>query len=118
MSATNQRVFLMDGQAVYLEGDGEITEEVLQQALSQLARQGQTIEEADPASLQVAAGTHAPADIQTLGKCRRAQKHREDNTLSYQNASSVQCVDECKMILLFFLTTCMCGCIGGMGRLS
>lgn len=66
MSATNQRVFLMDGQAVYLEGDGEITEEVLQQALSQLARQGQTIEEADPASLQVAAGTHAPADIQTL----------------------------------------------------
>ncbi|KAF0303388.1 hypothetical protein FJT64_024625 [Amphibalanus amphitrite] len=35
-----QRVFLVDGQAVYLEGDGDVTEDVLQQALSQLATGG------------------------------------------------------------------------------
>ena len=36
MSAGGQRVFLVDGQAVYLEGGGDISEDVLQQALSQL----------------------------------------------------------------------------------
>ena len=36
MSAGGQRVFLVDGQAVYLEGGGDISEDVLQQALTQL----------------------------------------------------------------------------------
>ena len=48
MSA-GQRVFLVDGQAVYLEGDGDITEDVLQQALAQLSAGGaQTAEQAEP----------------------------------------------------------------------
>ena len=47
MSA-GQRVFLVDGQAVYLEGDGELTEDVLQQALSQLSSGGQVVQPAQP----------------------------------------------------------------------
>ena len=49
MSGAGQRVFLVDGQAVYLEGDGDISEDVLQQALAQLAAGGgQTVEQAEP----------------------------------------------------------------------
>ena len=47
MSA-GQRVFLVDGQAVYLEGDGELTEDVLQQALSQLSSGGQVVQPVEP----------------------------------------------------------------------
>ncbi|KAF0290824.1 hypothetical protein FJT64_010988 [Amphibalanus amphitrite] len=43
--AGDQRVFLVDGQAVYLEGGGDISEDVLQQALAQLAGRGATATE-------------------------------------------------------------------------
>ena len=53
MSASEQRVFLVDGQAVYLEGGGDISEDVLQQALAQLTGR--------PATAETAAGTATAA---------------------------------------------------------
>ena len=47
MSASDQRVFLVDGQAVYLEGGGDISEDVLQQALAQLTGRAATADDQD-----------------------------------------------------------------------
>ena len=68
MSA-GQRVFLVDGQAVYLEGDGEITEDVLQQALVQLAAGG--AQPAEQSGTETETDVETPQADQTMGERRR-----------------------------------------------
>lgn len=69
--SSDQRVFLVDGQAVYLEGGGDISEDVLQQALAQLAGRGQEAE-LQHTQQGTVLGTHTPADY--LLQCSRKSK--------------------------------------------